>query len=422
MPQQIRETASVLEDAKVSAKGDFPVQVITPGWGSSGYYSPEVVEAAAALVPVGTHMYADHPTATEDADRPERSVLGIAGYVTEAGQWDADRQAVVAHMRFTPMFAPLAEDLDFLKTIGLSIRGSATDVTEGEAEGRRGRIIEGLHSIDSVDLVTRAGRGGKFLSLMESTRTNARAIAHGIAEATVNDRRESLDDLLKAAYSGSGDARTWVWLRDFDETTVWFEVEAGDTAGTWQQTYTSTDGTPSSLTGDRIEVRQVTTYVPVSPAGQLNTQESKEDTMATIQIEESAHAELREKAGRVPTLESERDTEKARADKAEADLAEARSKLAESRVRVLISESDADFTELEADGLAAKAKLDESGVLDEEAFKTVVAEAAAKVAEANGAGTPRLNGRRTSTTSTTEVSESDLDALDDVIFGAVKEA
>lgn len=421
MVQQITETARVIE-GQSSKTGEFPIQVITPGWGSSGYYSTSVAEQAAPLVTVGTHMYVDHPTATEAEERPERSIRDIAAYVVEAGSWDADRQAVVATCRFTPAYAPLAEDAEFLKTIGLSIRGSATDVTEGEAEGRRGRIIEGLHSIDSVDLVTRAGRGGKFLSLMESVRTNARAIGHGVAEATVNDRREALEDLLKTAYSTTGEIRTWVWLRDFDETTAWFEVEAGDNAGTWQQTYTSTDGNPSALTGDRIEVRQVTNYVPVHPAGQLNTQESKEDTMATTQIEESALTDLREKAGRVTVLESELVTEKTRADKAEGDLAEARTVIAGARMRELIAEADVDFTDLEADGLAVKAKVDESGVLDEEAFKAIVAEAAAKIAEANGAGTPRLNGRRTSTTSTTEVSESDLDALDDAIFGVVKEA
>jgi hypothetical protein len=66
------------------------VRLITPGWGSSGYYSPQVIEAAATaqVFPAGLHMYLDHPSASEDRDRPERSVRHLAAVLEEDGAWD----------------------------------------------------------------------------------------------------------------------------------------------------------------------------------------------------------------------------------------------------------------------------------------------------------------------------------------------
>ncbi len=55
--------------------GRLLVQLITPGWGSSGYYSEDVLEAAGRdrVFPAGTHMYIDHPSESETFDRPERT-------------------------------------------------------------------------------------------------------------------------------------------------------------------------------------------------------------------------------------------------------------------------------------------------------------------------------------------------------------
>jgi hypothetical protein len=373
MPEQIHESTSG-DTVAVLAEGSgrMQIQVITPGWGSSGYYSPAVVEAAAPLVEVGTQMFLDHPTEDEATARPERSVRDIAAVVTEAGRWDEGLQAVVAEARVAAPYRALMADVDFVHAIGLSIRGSATDVTEGEAEGRRGRIIEGLARIDSVDFVTRAGRGGRVLQLLESARTNGRALEHdGVTEATVNDTREALQRVLRDAYAGD---RTYVWVRDFDATTVWFEVsEAGDES-LYGQTYETTAG-GVSLTGDRVEVRAVTTYVPVNPAGQSTTQESEEDTMPNI--EESRLRELEEAHGRVPTLESERDTAIRERDEARGRLA-SRDRI--DRARAIIAERatthQVTFTALEQRGLLAGLPQTQEGALDETAFTTAVDEAA----------------------------------------------
>lgn len=143
--------------------------------------------------------------------------------------------------------------------------------------------------------------------------------------------------------------------------------------------------------------------------------------MATTQIEESELSGLREKAGRVTQLETQLTEAHTERDAAKAEVEESRTAVRESKIATIIAEADAEFDDLQVAGLKASAPIKE-GVLDEAAFKTTVEEAAAKIAEANGAGRPRGNGQRTSTTDT-EVSESDLDAVDDAIFGTTtKEA
>jgi hypothetical protein len=325
MPQ-LHESTRLVEVGKAGAAGEgtgtrLPIQIITPGWGSSGYYSADVLERAARnrVIPKGTHMYLNHASESEARDRPEREVEKIAAVLVEDAQWDGQRLFAEADI-----MTPHAELIDALKPyIGVSISGSATDITMGEAEGRRGPIIEDLAHVDSVDFVTHAGRGG--MVLLESARpsiVNALAVEHGIAEATANDTREQLQQVLRDTYGGE---KSWVWVRDFDDTTVWYEHETPDSCATYALTYETTAEGVVSLTGDPTEVRARTEYVPATrPDSTTTTKESEEVPMGQIQIDEAEHQRLVEAAGRVDTLSTERDTEKARADAAEAQLAEAK--------------------------------------------------------------------------------------------------
>lgn len=166
---EVRETATISERAATTAKttGKMLVQFISPGWGTSGYYGPKVLEEAATnrVIPAGTHMYADHPTADDRKTRPERSIRDLMAVTTSDAQL-SDSGALVGEVRVLAPYQSLIEDLK--DHIGVSILGDATDIYEGEADGRRGRIIAGLDKVHSVDFVTRAGRGGQVLSLLES--------------------------------------------------------------------------------------------------------------------------------------------------------------------------------------------------------------------------------------------------------------
>lgn len=164
MPEQITESLEIAE-AESLGNGRYRVLCISEGKGSSGVYPRETLIEAANKRLIGrqTFAYLDHPSATEHHDRPERSVRDLAGVFTSEAVWDETHKGLVAEMQ---VFAPYRELIAEMKDhIGLSIRG------DGEVEMREGqRTVTSLAHIESVDFVTRAGRGGKVLSLLESAR------------------------------------------------------------------------------------------------------------------------------------------------------------------------------------------------------------------------------------------------------------
>lgn len=385
MPLPLTESTRLVEatqqaDAKT---GRLSIQVITPGWGSSGYYSQQVCEAAAPLVRAGTHMYLDHPSESDRMNRPERSVRDIAAVITEDARWDAKLGAVVAEAKVLPPYREVLTGL--AEHIGLSITGSATDVVEGEAEGRRGPVIAGLAAINSVDFVTRAGRGGKVLEVLESARF--------VEEATASDRARQLSDVVRRTHGGPS---TYAWVRDQDaeRQVVWFEVttDGPEPSKTYEQTYdVGPNDAEVTLTGTPSEVRRLTQYVPVNtdPAGRTTTTttETQEVTMGNIQVDEAEHRRVTEAAGRVPTLETELSTEKQAREAAEAKLAERDRK---DRAAGILAEKaktgGVTFTALECKGLLAELPVSE-GQLDETTFGATVDTAVTEAVAARGTGT-----------------------------------
>jgi hypothetical protein len=137
-------------------------------WGSSGYYPRKVLERDGPTAwPAGTLMYLDHPTVAEEAERPERSVKDIAAKIVSTPVYEAD--GLYADVEVFAHAAPVIESL--ADTVGLSIRGEGTGAI-GTVAGRTGVVIESLDRGHSVDFVTRAGAGGKLVSLLEAARAS----------------------------------------------------------------------------------------------------------------------------------------------------------------------------------------------------------------------------------------------------------
>lgn len=154
------------------------IKLIDRGWGSSGYYSESVLRQAAVdrIFGTGTQMFLDHPGASESVDRPERSVRDLAAVLTSPASFE--QGALYAAAR---VFGPYQQLLgDMAEHIGVSIRAAGI-AEHGEAEGREGTIITALTEGISVDFVTRAGRGGQIVEVLESARrevAEARNIGH----------------------------------------------------------------------------------------------------------------------------------------------------------------------------------------------------------------------------------------------------
>lgn len=400
MPQRIHETAVLPAiDAEAAKSGRLLIEIISPGWGSSGHYSAKVLENAVAekVWPAGTHVYLDHPTESETYARPARTVKDLVAKLAEDAHRD-EQGRVVAEMQVFKPYRALLTDPDFTEAVGMSIRAVA-ESRIGEAEGRKGQIVTRLipDRLNSVDVVTHAGRGGRILSVLESLRTPTDSDA---TEAAVSDQREALSDALNAAYGGE---KSYVGIRDFDPEAgrVWFWYENPTGSGTYQVDYEADESGSVTLTGDPIEVRAKTVYVPIAtqpteaastnvpaPAGQHHPPtESKEDTMP--EIEAGRLAQLEEAAGRVPALASERDQAVSRAEAAEAALRNhrnvdaARGILAEAAAA---STTPVTFSALEQRGILAALPTTDAGDLDAAAFRSAVeAEVNAK-AKAGGAG------------------------------------
>lgn len=258
MPRKnLTEDGRLGKVTEARSDGSYPIQVITPGTGSSGYYSPKVLEAAAKakVWPKGTHVYFDHPTVTEDEERPARSVKDLAAVLTEDASWDGG--ALVARIKpVGGLGQTVLENETFRQSVGVSVRASAEGEV-GEVDGRPTWIINEIFpgTFNSVDLVTHAGRGGAILE-------SARAAQVEEGGELDSDRRDKFRNAVRDAYADDG---VDVWVEDYDDTTVYWDRWGGDDPGTFSQGYTETDD-GVELTGDPVQVRVKRTYVPIDEA------------------------------------------------------------------------------------------------------------------------------------------------------------
>lgn len=351
MPERftLTEATSVLGNVpqEQASKGRFRVLLIKAGWGSSGFYSEEVLKRDGPKIwPAGTQGYIDHPTVTESVEQPERSVQDWASETLTDPVWDQAEGGLVAEVQVFPQWRGLLNK-EFAEKVGLSIRAYGL-AEHGEAEGRDGPIVTEITEGISVDWVTRAGAGGRVLELIESARRQptevrearnvggwfesrihsqftvlademygngrlsreerialSKAIGDGLAafttrveadqpqlyqrdiydepddgatlsEArrqvlreghgmTANELSEALSDAVREVYGGKD---IWTWVRDYSPADGWvvFSVEDRNDCDLFQQSYTVDEATGEvTLTGDAVEVKARTTYVPAPP-------------------------------------------------------------------------------------------------------------------------------------------------------------
>lgn len=144
------------------------IRLIKAGLGSSGYYSPEVLERdGAAAFPAGTHLFFNHITESETWDRSgSRDVKDLIGKTVTDAVYNAEDESLYAEALFynanAEFISAVHEDVD------LSIEAS------GKRNEESGEITELLPSPhNAVALVPRGGREGKITEILESlTPTN----------------------------------------------------------------------------------------------------------------------------------------------------------------------------------------------------------------------------------------------------------
>ncbi len=153
-------------------------KIISPGRGSSGYYTKEMLQRDGPKVfKRGTLMYINHATAAEEAARPEGDWSKLAAVTEGDAYWDENGKGGAALYAPVKVFAEYATQVaEKAPYTGVSIRATGhyaesttgrvgADVTLAESkmapDGKPG-LIGALTEADSIDLVTRAGRDGKL--------------------------------------------------------------------------------------------------------------------------------------------------------------------------------------------------------------------------------------------------------------------
>lgn len=180
-----------------SSGNKWRIKVIQSGWGSSGYYGSEMLkEYGPSVFAAGTKVFMNHPSASEDNDRPERDVHQLAGKLISDAIFMED--GLFADVQFYSHYAPIIKEM--AGDVGLSIHALG-EAKLGEAEGREGPIIESLVAdpLTSVDVVTVAGAGGKFISLLESYKSQDTSVDLIEESVTEGNRMSITKEELDAA-------------------------------------------------------------------------------------------------------------------------------------------------------------------------------------------------------------------------------
>lgn len=357
------------------------ITLITPGWGSSGYYSAAVLEQAAKdrVFPAGTQQHIDHQTAEDREKNPAGSVGTLAAALEEDARWDphwvdpdntdAEPGRLVAESRVYSLWRQHINDVK--DVIGASIVAAA-EVSMGEADGRKGRIIEQLLPgvLNRVDFVTAAGRGGRISEVLEAATVREGRNVGGWLEARMHSMFTNISDDMY------GDGRLT------REERITLSGALGDALASFT-TRVEADA-PQLFERDLWE--EPTPPAPATEAAKDSvpnpatvTENQEEATMATI--DDAELKQLREAASRATALEAENTTLKT-------ENGELKESGIRSRAEAIVAEA---FGEIEAKttrrALVAAAITAES--FNAEALATDAKEAAAEYAVAHGAGTVR---------------------------------
>jgi hypothetical protein len=165
---ELRESAHFQELPRISESAtSYPIKLISPGRGSSGYYPDAVLKKAAddRVFKAGTQMFWNHDTDAEEAARPEGDLNRLAAVTTTDAKWDPngkDGPGLYANASVFPHYAEKVASMG--KHIGLSIRAGGDRDEAAMGPDKKPRVITALRNAASVDFVTKAGRDGKIFT------------------------------------------------------------------------------------------------------------------------------------------------------------------------------------------------------------------------------------------------------------------
>ncbi|TAM90626.1 hypothetical protein EPN42_05645 [bacterium] len=216
-----------IREAKIDKDGAQAICVMLeegPGNPSDRHYYPgeTLKEAVDAGVFEGAQTFADHPTAIEDRVRPERSVRDLIGWWSnvhiEEGEGrsqmvgtfnlETGNDFALNKMREAKRYAESNPEKPGY--VGFSIAAAGVSHPQ-EIDGKTYNVVDRITEAVSTDMVTRAGAGGKLLTLKEAMHMKetialdeARKIAESAASAVVKKLKETDKKRIKDALEAVG--------------------------------------------------------------------------------------------------------------------------------------------------------------------------------------------------------------------------
>jgi len=156
-----------LESVATDVAGVRRVRLISPGKGSSGFYTAEMLnQFVAEALPKGTLVYLDHTSAEDEAQRDgTRSIKDVAGKFVTDPIFEADAPEGAGSyttIKFTKAVNSLLEDVG--DAIGVSV-----EVHDGKKDAQ-GNITEMRYTpLNSLALVPVPGRDGRVFENFRAT-------------------------------------------------------------------------------------------------------------------------------------------------------------------------------------------------------------------------------------------------------------
>lgn len=186
------ELKEAFADSKQLSGSKWHAKLISAdAWGSSAFYTSEALERDGSRVfHAGLQMFQNHLSESERWEQPEGKIENLVGKLASDAVFEADGEdgpGLYADVDFYPSYVSRITEIG--KDVGLSVNAQGL-TEEGERDGRYGPILLALLSADSVDVVTRAGAGGKLTSIRESDR--------GLAGTPIEPKEnQSMTDVTK---------------------------------------------------------------------------------------------------------------------------------------------------------------------------------------------------------------------------------
>jgi hypothetical protein len=221
----------LIREAQIVKKGStYEATILREGPGNpedrNAYTREALRGAVAGGLFEGLQCYANHPTPSEERERPERDVRQLVGHFREARYLEEGGAARV-RAKFVPIEGPGYEWVTSLiesalgsvpgrPLIGISIDGYGHAPDQQEINGRTYSMVREVTHLGSADIVTRAGAGGQFhRRLQEAWRNTIPAQARpGHTSQEDQMKASKLQEKIKGAVKTLDDASK---LKDDDE-------------------------------------------------------------------------------------------------------------------------------------------------------------------------------------------------------------